>query len=317
MATKPTIAVIIDEGLTRTSLATDLRQRYDAHYDVVKLSSAEALSALSPVGLGGGGYHCGGAVGREVRGRFLDGAPQGSARRASDPAGGSRPVGQPPRAPSHGAGRGRRLRVCALGAERAVGSIYRWRNTSRPGAKPIATGMYAVTIVGRRRDERSHELRDLLTRATVPFRFLDAETTGRAGRPAGYGVAQFESSGGPVVQWGDCGGPGRREDGRAPGISTFQTGDDLRRRDRGRRPRWALGRGVCHVRRADDRSHRPQRPGWASRHELAYPQLLGLPARAQRRRVHQSRGRASMSFSGPSSCSASGQWSSNSPMTST
>ncbi len=44
-----------------------------------------------------------------------------------------------------------------------------WSRTQPPERVP-------VTIVGRHHDERSHALRDLLTRATVPFRFVEADT---------------------------------------------------------------------------------------------------------------------------------------------
>jgi thioredoxin reductase (NADPH) len=177
MAPHPTIAVVIDDGETRTSLASDLHQRYDAHYEVVELSSAQAASALAALA----------SVAVVVTMVELDGEMSGiellaevrrthpDARRVLLVARGqwaSHPV----------------RRAMVLGE--VDGYVFvpwapkeqwlylpmteylaAWSRTQPPE-------LFAVTIVGRRRDERSHHLRDLLTRATVPFRFLEPDTEG-------------------------------------------------------------------------------------------------------------------------------------------
>ena len=49
MSPQPTIAVVVDEPETRTSLASDLRQRYTPHYAVLELGSIRGHAALTEV----------------------------------------------------------------------------------------------------------------------------------------------------------------------------------------------------------------------------------------------------------------------------
>jgi thioredoxin reductase (NADPH) len=181
MAPRPTIAVVIDDPETRGLLASDLRERYDAHYDLVDLSSAEApsvfegLSSLAavvaPVGLDDG--RSGIELLAGLRGSHPD------ARRVVLVGRGqwsSHPV----------------RRAMVLGE--VDGYLFvPWQPKEQwlylPMTEYLAAWsrtqppeLYAVTIVGPRHDDRSHELRDLLTRATVPFRFLEPDT--EAGREA-------------------------------------------------------------------------------------------------------------------------------------
>jgi thioredoxin reductase (NADPH) len=197
MAAKPTIAVIIDEGVTRTSLAADLRQRYGAHYDVVELSSSEALSALSPVA----------SVAVVVTVVELSGGASGvdflTAIHKTHPDARRILLVDRGQWSSHPV-----RRAMVLGE--VDGYVFvpwvpkeqwlylpmaeylaAWSQTQSPE-------MYAVTIVGRRRDQRSHELRDLLTRATVPFQFLAVETDEGRGALADM---QLDGSRLPAVQF--------------------------------------------------------------------------------------------------------------------
>jgi thioredoxin reductase (NADPH) len=175
MAPQPTIAVVIDETETRTSLGSDLRQRFDAHYDVIELSSAAAPSTLPTVAslamvittveldLGASGVE----LLAELRHTHPD------ARRVLLVARGQW-VSHPVR------------RAMVLGD--ADGYVFvPWAPKEQWLYLPITEylaawsrsqppELYAVTIVGRRSDEKSHNLRDLLTRATIPFRFLEPGT---------------------------------------------------------------------------------------------------------------------------------------------
>jgi thioredoxin reductase (NADPH) len=65
-----------------------------------------------------------------------------------------------------------------------------WSRTQTPET-------FAVTIVGRRRENRSHELRDMFSRASIPFAFYEPET--EEGRTA-LDRMGVEASGLPAVQ---------------------------------------------------------------------------------------------------------------------
>ena len=143
----------------------------------------------------------------------------------------------------------------------------------------------AVTVIGGEHHARSHEIRDLLTRNSVPFGFHRGDSAeGRAAlrrlglRPdQGPVVALY--SGTVLVD------PTNAEVGAGARRGRAAAGADLRRADRGRRAGWPGRRGL---RGLGGPAHRGagagglRRPG---RDQLTDPQLPGLPVGRQRRRA--------------------------------
>jgi thioredoxin reductase (NADPH) len=172
---RPTIAVITDGRETGAGLAADLRERYDAHYDVVEVASADAVDALvgvenlaaaiSTVELEGG------TTGVELLGGLRRTHPDarrillvGRGQWTSHPVRRAMVLGEVdgylfvPWKP-------REQWLYLPMAE----YLADWSRTQRPE-------IVAMTIVGHRREGRSHELRDLLTRASVPFAFVEPDS---------------------------------------------------------------------------------------------------------------------------------------------
>ena len=172
---KPTIAVVIDERETRASLATDLRQRFDAHYDIVELPSAEAPSAFAAMD----------SLALVVTTEALDGERSGIELLAG--LRGPHPDARRVLLVGRGQWSSHPVRRAMVLGEVDGYVFVPWRPKEQwlylPMTEYLAAWsrtqtpeLYALTIVGRRRDDRSHDLRDLLTRAAVPFRFLEPDT---------------------------------------------------------------------------------------------------------------------------------------------
>ena len=180
MTPPPAIAVVIDEPDMRAALATDLRRRYGADYEILELGSESVQAALtevqnlavvvSTVDLDG-----------EVTGVEL----LGGVRRVHPDA---RRVLLVPRGQwaSHPV-----RRAMVLGE--VDGYLFvPWRPREQwlhlPMAEYLADWsrtqapeITAVTIVGQRWDKRGQALRDILSRASVPFAYHDADSEeGRA-----------------------------------------------------------------------------------------------------------------------------------------
>ena len=197
MTPQPVIAVVIDEPDMRSTLAADLRQRYGADYTILELGSESVGSALtevqnlavvvSTVELDGE------ATGVELLGGVRRLHPD--ARRVLLVRRGqwaSHPVR---RAMVLGEVDGY-LFVPWLPREQwlhlpMTEYLADWSRTQTPE-------ITAVTIVGRRWDDRSHALRDILSRASVPFAYHDADS--EQGRAALVGMG-LDGSLLPVVKF--------------------------------------------------------------------------------------------------------------------
>ena len=183
----PVIAVVIDEQDTRERLAADLRQRYAADFTVLELGSADAAHTIdeaetlavviSTVELAAGatGVELLGGVRRthpDTRRVLLVGRGQW----------GSHPV----------------RRAMVLGE--VDGYLFvPWQPREQwlylPMAEYLAEWsrtqapeLTAVTIVGRRWDDRSHALRDILSRASVPYAFYEPDSQEGAAALAEMGL---------------------------------------------------------------------------------------------------------------------------------
>ena len=155
----------------------------------------------------------------------------------------------------------------------SIGEFLAAWNTSQDA--PIV----AVRIVGHQQSARSHEVRDLLSRASVPYWFFSPETeAGRqvlaeAGEDGTRLPVLLFYSGSVLVD------PSNADRGR--GARDEQPASDHVLRRAGRRRR-AGGTGRRGVRRFGGAAHHgggtgdPRRPG---RHQLADPQLSGLSSR--------------------------------------
>ena len=180
MAPQPVIAVVVDEPDMRSTLAADLRQRYDADYTILELGSESVHPALTEV------QNLAVVVSTvELDGEVTGVELLGGVRRAHPDARrvllvrrgqwASHPVR---RAMVLGEVDGY-LFVPWLPREQwlhlpMAEYLADWSRTQTPE-------ITAVTIVGRPWDDRSHSLRDILSRASVPFAYHDADSEeGRA-----------------------------------------------------------------------------------------------------------------------------------------
>lgn len=180
MSQQPVIAVVIDEPDTRGALVADLRQRYGTDYTVVELGSQSVDSALAEV------TSLAVVISTvELSGDVTGVALLGGVRRAHPDARRVLLVGRGQWA-SHPV-----RRAMVLGEVDGylfVPWLPREQWLHLPMAEYLADWsrtqppeITAVTIVGRRWDDRSHSLRDIMSRASVPFAFHDAESDqGRA-----------------------------------------------------------------------------------------------------------------------------------------
>ncbi len=175
MSPDPTIAVVIDDQDTRAALATDLAQRYAAHYRIVELDSTTVGAALAGIDVLAavittvelGGDTTGVGLLSEVRRTHPDSRRillVGRGQWASHPV----------------------RRAMVLGEVDGylfVPWLPREQWLYLPMAEYLADWsrsqvpeLHAITIVGQRWHDRSHELRDVLTRSNVPFAFLDSDS---------------------------------------------------------------------------------------------------------------------------------------------
>jgi thioredoxin reductase (NADPH) len=175
MQPRPVIAVVIDEPQTRAALAADLRQRYAADYAILALGSQNIESALTEVHTVAVVVSAVALAGELTGVRLLAGVRRAhpDARRVLLVARGqwaSHPVR---RAMVLGEVDGY-LFVPWMPREQwlhlpMAEYLADWSRTQTPE-------ITAVTIVGRRWDDRSHALRDIMSRASVPFAFQDADS---------------------------------------------------------------------------------------------------------------------------------------------
>ena len=140
----------------------------------------------------------------------------------------------------------------------------------------------AVRIVGQQQDARSHEVRDMLTRASVPYWFFTPDS--ESGREV---LAEVGKDGSrlPVLLFYSGEVTGRSEQRRGDrGPRDEQPAHDrLVRRPRRRRRTRRAGRGCLRgVRRSADHGGRTRDPRWTGRYQLVDPQLPRLPQRGER-----------------------------------
>jgi thioredoxin reductase (NADPH) len=180
MSPQPAIGVVIDDPQMRAALAADLRQRYGADYTILELGSHDVGSALSTVQVLAAVISAVELADQMTGVELLCGV-----RRAHPDA---RRVllvdrGTWARHPVR--------RAMVLGD--VDGYLFvPWKPREQwlhlPMAEYLADWsrtqtpeISAVTIVGQRWDDRSHSLRDILSRASVPFAFHEADSEeGRA-----------------------------------------------------------------------------------------------------------------------------------------
>ena len=181
MRARPTILIVTDDVETRGSLAEHVLRRYEPDYAIAAVSGVQAQAMLAsvepslaaviaPDGLSGG-----------VSGLEL----MAQANRA-DPA--TRRVMLVPR----GEWRDHPVRR-AMGLGHVDGYLFvPWQPREEWLYLPLSEQLadwsrsrepevHAITVVGRRWDERSHQLRDLFSRASIPFAFHEPNSdAGRA-----------------------------------------------------------------------------------------------------------------------------------------
>jgi thioredoxin reductase (NADPH) len=172
---QPTIALVIDDQDTRAELASDLAQRYAAHYRIAELESATVSEALADINV----------LAAVVTTVELEGGTTGvellsDVRRTHPDARRILLVGRGQWA-SHPV-----RRAMVLGE--VDGYLFvPWMPREQwlylPMAEYLADWsktqvpeLHAITIVGQRWHDRSHELRDALTRSNVPFAFLESDS---------------------------------------------------------------------------------------------------------------------------------------------
>jgi thioredoxin reductase (NADPH) len=180
MPPQPTIAAVVDDVETRAALASDLRERYATHYDILELRSADARSAFADIETlavvitmvdlerGESGIELLAEVRRthpDARRVLLVGRGEWA----------THPV----------------RRAMVLGEVDGyifVPWMLREQWLYLPMAEYLAdwsrtqpSELHAVTIVGRRWEDRSHALRDIFSRSAVPFAFYEPDSEeGRA-----------------------------------------------------------------------------------------------------------------------------------------
>ncbi|MDF2967928.1 MAG: Thioredoxin-disulfide reductase [Nocardioidaceae bacterium] len=197
MPPHPVIAVVMDQPETRSALGADLRRRYGADYTILELGSDNVVPVLSDV------HSLAVVISTvELAGRVMGVEVLGGVRRAHPDARrvllvdrgqwASHPVR---RAMVLGQVEGY-LFVPWMPREQwlhlpMAEYLADWSRTQRPE-------IVAVTVVGRRWDDRSHALRDMLSRASVPFAFHDADS--EPGRAA-IADMRLDSSVLPVVRF--------------------------------------------------------------------------------------------------------------------
>ncbi len=175
MLPEATIAVVIDDQDTRTALASDLAQRYAVHYRIVELESATVGEALADLPVLAAVITtvelAGEATGVELLSEVRRTHPDtrrvllvGRGQWASHPVRRAMVLGE---ADGY-------LFVPWLPREQwlylpMAEYLADWSRTQVPE-------LHAITIVGQRWQDRSHELRDVLTRSNVPFAFLEADS---------------------------------------------------------------------------------------------------------------------------------------------
>lgn len=197
MSPQPVIAVVLDQEDTRAALGADLRQRYGADYTILELDSEGLHAALreveslavviSTVELAGG------VMGVELLAGVRRAHPD--ARRVLLVDRGQW-VSHPVR---------RAMVLGEVDGYLFVPWMPREQWLHLPMAEYLADWsrtqtpeITAVTIVGRRWEDRSHALRDIMSRASVPYAFHEADS--EAGRAA---IADMRLTGSvlPVVQF--------------------------------------------------------------------------------------------------------------------
>ena len=197
MTPQPVIAVVVDEPELRVALASDLRQRYSSDYAVLELGSEDVHPALSEVPnlavvistVELDGEVTGVELLAGVRRTHRDARRVLLVRRgqwASHPVRRAMVLGEVDGY----------LFVPWLPREQwlhlpMAEYLADWSRTQKPE-------ITAVTIVGRPWDSRSHSLRDILSRASVPFAFHDADS--QEGRAALEGLGTNGSTL-PVVKF--------------------------------------------------------------------------------------------------------------------
>jgi len=170
-----TIAVVIDDQDTRSSLAADLEQRYAAHYRIVELESATVGPALADIDVLAAVITTveleGASTGIELLAKVRRTHPDtrrvllvGRGQWASHPVRRAMVLGEVDGY----------LFVPWLPREQwlylpMAEYLADWSRTQVPE-------LHAITIVGQRWQDRSHELRDVLTRSNVPFAFLESDS---------------------------------------------------------------------------------------------------------------------------------------------
>ena len=197
MTPQPVIAVVVDEPELRVELASDLRQRYGSEYAVLELGSEDVHPALSEVPnlavvistVELDGEVTGVELLAGVRRTHRDARRVLLVRRgqwASHPVRRAMVLGEVDGY----------LFVPWLPREQwlhlpMAEYLADWSRTQKPE-------ITAVTIVGRPWESRSHSLRDILSRASVPFAFHDADS--QEGRAALEGMGTNGSTL-PVVKF--------------------------------------------------------------------------------------------------------------------
>jgi thioredoxin reductase (NADPH) len=197
MSPQPVIAVVIDQPDTRAALGADLRRRYGADYTTLELGSEQVISVLS-------GVQSLAVVicTVELAGRVTGVELLGGVRRAHPDARRVLLVDRGQWA-SHPV-----RRAMVLGEVDGylfVPWMPREQWLDLPMAEYLADWsrtqmpeIVAATVVGRRWDDRSHALRDMLSRASVPFVFHEADS--EAGRAA-IADMRLDSSVLPVLRF--------------------------------------------------------------------------------------------------------------------